>query len=157
MTFLKETCLNRLSTHSDVHSRRTKNSLNGKLFVPGYSSVSYGKKSILISCISSWNQLSTELHNFRLASKNKNNISPDLSKISRHALKNLIKEYFLYSYTEKNETYMKGLYHVSHISLTGMQLKLKRSKGPYYHPINIELTIKKISGDNLKYKIIRKN
>ena len=141
----------------DVHSRRTKNSLNGKLFIPRYSSISYGKKSILISCISSWNHLSTELHNFCLASINKNNISPDLSKLSRQVLRTLIKEYFLHSYTEKNETYIEGRYYVSHISLTGMQLKLKRSKAPYYHPFNIKLKIKKISGDNLKYKIIRKN
>ena len=125
------------------------------MFVPGYSSVSYGKKSITHSCIDSWNHLSIELYNFCLTTLNKKNISPDLSKLSRQGLRTLIKKYFLHSYTEKNEAYMKGRSYVSHISLTGMQLKLKRSKGPYYFPYNVELKIKKKSGNNLKYVITR--
>ena len=105
-----------------VHTRETSNSAKGRIFLPSFNTVTYGKKSIKRSCINSWNQFSATLDS-------------DLSKPTRNGLKSKITKHFLSAYSEINKSYHEHKYFISHISLSGMQIKLCNSKGHTILPL----------------------
>ena len=60
-------------------------------------------------------------------------------------------------YSNFNKSYLSDRFYVSYVSLTGMKIKLRKCKAPYYPPIDVDLKMKKTLKGDMTYKIIRKN
>ena len=140
----------------NIHSKETSQATCGKLFIPRYLTVNYGKKSISMCCINSWNLLTDELFKYQTETLMTKMTKKDLLTFSRKGLSSLINKFFLSTYSDTNKSYQQDRFYVSYISLTGTCIKLKKCKGPYYPPFNNKIKIKKILNDTLKYKIYRK-
>ena len=72
---------------SDLYEADTRYSAAGSLFVPQYSTNTYGRRSIKVSSILAWNNLCETLEK-------------DLLKLNRFTLKQTLYNYFINSYSD---------------------------------------------------------
>ena len=74
---------------SDVHSYNTRNTQLGKLHVPKFNSIKFGKNSIRYQCVSEWNNSLTIINN-TFKNKNKNSNYTSFLDTSRSQFKKLL-------------------------------------------------------------------
>ena len=94
---------NTFTRTNDLYEYSTRQATAGKLFIPPYTTTTFGLKCIYKRCIDSWNKISTE---FNLINKVNNQNNPnikdiDLLNYSRSVLKDNISKHILSTYEEQ--------------------------------------------------------
>ena len=83
---------NFFSLSRDAHTYNTRSSKNGKLVLPKFKSVKYGKNSIKYQCTAEWNKCITTINNIFLAKYGNSFYYKSFLDLNRNQFKKLVQK-----------------------------------------------------------------